>query len=211
MGEMWNFYGDRQSLLACVTVEYTDGTVLCYPTLPSTWEYCADGANVVGSFFNGEIYDATRRASDMTWHPADRVGCDSTTYPFPVGWDNVVIRRDYGGKVVAADTLTAVSVVEPRKGVFIYDFGQKFCRSASSASVGSETGHGSSHEICGGALSRYGAVWCQQSMIMTENIRAAMNRDVYVAAGEEEEYFSPRFTLHGFRYVEITGIDKPLR
>lgn len=210
MGEMWNFYGDRQSLLACVTVEYTDGTVLCYPTLPSTWEYCADGANVVGSFFNGEIYDATRRASDMTWHPADRVGCDSTTYPFPVGWDNVVIRRDYGGKVVAADTLTAVSVVEPRKGVFIYDFGQNFAGVPLLRLSGQKRGTEVAMryaEVLYPDMERYGA---NRGMIMTENIRAAMNRDVYVAAGEEEEYFSPRFTLHGFRYVEITGIDKPL-
>ena len=155
-------------------------------------------------FFNGEIYDATRRAPDMTWHPAERVGCDSTTYPFPGGWDNVVIRRDYGDKVVAADTLTAVSVVEPRKGVFIYDFGQNFAGVPLLRLSGQKRGTEVAMryaEVLYPDMERYGA---NRGMIMTENIRAAMNKDVYVAAGEEEEYFSPRFTLHGFRYVEIT-------
>ena len=46
-------------------------------------------------------------------------------------------------------------------------------------------------------------------MIMLENIRAAMAQDVYIARGGEET-IAPRFTFHGYRFVEITGIDRPL-
>ena len=46
-------------------------------------------------------------------------------------------------------------------------------------------------------------------MIMLENIRAAMAQDIYIAKGGEETIF-PRFTYHGYRFVEITGIDEPL-
>ena len=46
-------------------------------------------------------------------------------------------------------------------------------------------------------------------MIMTENYRAALSQDVYtMKAGSQ--VFQPRFTSHGYQYVEITGIDKPL-
>ena len=46
-------------------------------------------------------------------------------------------------------------------------------------------------------------------MIMTENYRAALSQDVYtMKAGPQT--FQPRFTSHGFQYVEITGIDQPL-
>lgn len=47
-------------------------------------------------------------------------------------------------------------------------------------------------------------------MIMTENLRMAQSQDIYIAKGGEEEVFSPRFTCHGFRYIEVTGVDKPL-
>ena len=46
-------------------------------------------------------------------------------------------------------------------------------------------------------------------MIMTENYRAALSQDVYtMKAGPQ--VFQPRFTSHGYQYIEITGIDKPL-
>jgi len=34
--------------------------------------------------------------------------------------------------------------------------------------------------------------------------------DVYVRSGEGDEVFTPPFTYHAFRYVEITGLDEPL-
>ncbi|MBA4182283.1 MAG: alpha-L-rhamnosidase, partial [Anaerolinea sp.] len=46
-------------------------------------------------------------------------------------------------------------------------------------------------------------------MIMTENYRAALSQDVYVMKGGAQ-VFQPRFTSHGFQYIEITGIEKPL-
>ena len=48
-----------------------------------------------------------------------------------------------------------------------------------------------------------------EGMIMLENIRAAMAQDKYITSGGSETY-SPRFTYHGYRYIEITGIEKAL-
>ena len=46
-------------------------------------------------------------------------------------------------------------------------------------------------------------------MIMTENYRAALSQDVYIMKDGPQVY-QPRFTSHGFQYIEITGIDQPL-
>ena len=43
-------------------------------------------------------------------------------------------------------------------------------------------------------------------MIMTENYRAALSQDVYTMKAGRQVY-QPRFTSHGFQYIEITGID----
>ena len=42
-------------------------------------------------------------------------------------------------------------------------------------------------------------------MINQENLRSARAEDVYILKGEGEEVYEPRFTYHGFRYVEVTG------
>ena len=39
------------------------------------------------------------------------------------------------------------------------------------------------------------------------NLRSARQLDTFVLAGAGREVFEPRFTFHGFRYVEVTGAD----
>jgi alpha-L-rhamnosidase len=41
--------------------------------------------------------------------------------------------------------------------------------------------------------------------IYTTNLRFARATDSYVLRGDGEEVYEPRFTFHGFRYVEVTG------
>ena len=43
--------------------------------------------------------------------------------------------------------------------------------------------------------------------IYTENLRSARATDVYVCRGEGAEEWTPRFTFHGFQYVEVTGLN----
>jgi alpha-L-rhamnosidase len=42
-------------------------------------------------------------------------------------------------------------------------------------------------------------------MLNQENLRSARAEDVYILKGRGEEIYEPRFTFHGFRYVELTG------
>ncbi len=45
--------------------------------------------------------------------------------------------------------------------------------------------------------------------IYTENLRNADATDTYVLSGDGEETYSPAFTFHGFRYVELSGVQSP--
>jgi alpha-L-rhamnosidase len=45
----------------------------------------------------------------------------------------------------------------------------------------------------------------QDCEIYTRPLRGARSTDTYILAGREEEEWEPRFTFHGFRYVEVTG------
>ena len=52
---------------------------------------------------------------------------------------------------------------------------------------------------------RFAEILNPDGTIYTANLRNADATDVYTLRGGEEETFSPHFTFHGFRYVEMTG------
>lgn len=211
VGENWNFFGDRQSFIACIDVEYEDGTSDSFVTSPGSWNYSVDGPVVEGSFFQGEIYDATRENPlKRVWKPAVEIAIDSTVSKQAGNWDNIEFLPSFGDRVTAVDTLAAVSVAEPRPGVYVYDMGQNMAAVPDIAFEGLSSGQEITvryAEVLYPDMPQYAT---NAGMIMTENLRAAMCRDIYRASGTGQEHFSPRFTLHGYRYVELTGLDAPL-
>ncbi|MDE6795537.1 MAG: glycoside hydrolase family 78 protein [Muribaculaceae bacterium] len=215
VGENWNFYGDRQAFLGEITVNYTDGSSERYVTSPDSWEYSVDGPLVVGSFFQGEIFDARKAEGGLgfkerEWQQAVALPEKESLAPVAGGWDNVQMLPTFGDRVLPIDTLTALSVSEPRPGVYLYDLGQNMAAVPHITFSGLKPGqevtirHG---EVLYPDMPQYEP---NVGMVMTENLRAAMCRDKYIASGEAVETFSPRHTLHGYRYLELTGLDSPL-
>ncbi len=211
VGDNWNYFGDRQSLLALLRIEYDDGTKADIVTDPATWRVSTDGPTRYGSLFQGEIYDATRESEFEGWSTAC-FGDSSWGKAVPVtspGFDDVVPEAQYGQGVVAVDTLMAIAVTEPRRGVYVYDMGQNIagvpCITLSGLEPGTEVIVRFA-EVLYPEMPQYAG---NEGMVMLENIRAAMAQEIYTARGGVETV-SPRFTYHGFRYMEITGIDRPL-
>jgi alpha-L-rhamnosidase len=52
---------------------------------------------------------------------------------------------------------------------------------------------------------RFAEILNPDGSIYTTNLRNADATDLYILRGEGQESFTPRFTFHGFRYVEVTG------
>ena len=228
-GDNWNFFGDCQSLLGKLVITYADGSQQVLTTSPETWQYFPDGPVVYGSFFQGEVYDARREAQIAGWDTPDydasawkqaalvplegnisREG--SPNKPKVDDYSHFRLIGQYGPTVQAVDTLTAVSVTEPRPGVFIYDMGQNMA-GVPLISLPSTLRNGQKIEL------RYAEILYpplpeyekDKGMLMLENIRAAMAQDIYIASGDgRPETISPRFTFHGYRYIEVTGLDEPL-
>lgn len=225
MGENWNYFGDRQSLLAKLVVTYTDGTKDVVVTDPATWQYFNRGPVVYGSLFQGEVYDASKekvvKGWDMPayeasgWKQAQEVGHECVSHE---GWGNGPTVDDYsqyeligqfGQTVKAVKELVALSMEEVRPGVYVYDMGQNMVGVPHILLEGMQPGAQISlrfAEVKYPDLPEYAG---STGMIMLENIRAAMAQDIYIAKGGREAIL-PRFTFHGYRFVEITGIDKPL-
>jgi Alpha-L-rhamnosidase N-terminal domain./Bacterial alpha-L-rhamnosidase. len=52
---------------------------------------------------------------------------------------------------------------------------------------------------------RYAERLATKDSLYTDNLRGATATDCYVLNGKGEEVFTPHFTFHGFRYIEVTG------
>lgn len=216
-GENWNFFGDRQSLLCKLSIRYEENSQETFVTNPETWRYYNNGPLVYGSFFQGEVYDATKEVhtkdwsspeyDDSKWSDAIEIKDEKNTYPFD--FSKATITGQIGNTINVVKKLTAISVEEVRQGVFVYDMGQNMAGVPEIFLSGMAPGKKITlrfAEVRYPDLPEYKE---NTGMIMLENIRAAMARDIYICKGGDE-VFSPRFTYHGYRFVEITGIDKAI-
>ncbi len=217
-GENWNYFGDRQSLLAQLIIEYTDGTEQVINTNPSQWKTFNDGPIRIGSFFQGEVYDAQKEAAIAGWHTASyidknwksaaSINLDGTAFTDKsLEYSQMQLVGQLDDHVQIRKVLQAQSIQEPRKGVFVYDMGQNMVGFPKIFIPNGKAGQVITlryAEMLYPDLAEYAS---QKGMIMLENIRAALAQDIYVLKGGDE-YIQPRFTFHGYRYLEITGVDQ---
>lgn len=224
-GNHWNFFGDRQSLLVKLVITYEDGSNEITTTNPQTWKYYNNGPIVYGSFFQGEVYDAQKEAAiqgwnkpdfnDAAWTKSEIVKTGGTTYNQTTTAQNETIGLDFekmklvgmpGVKATIVKKMKPISVEEVRKGVFVYDMGQNmvgFPRIAFENTTKGDTIMLRYAEVKYPDLEQYKA---NKDMVMMENMRAAMVQDIYYCKGADD-ILQPRFTFHGFRFIEITGIE----
>lgn len=228
-GENWNYFGDRQSLLAKLVITYQDGTQSIVTTNEQDWKLFTDGPIRYGSFFQGEVYDANKEEGvngwatpaydDESWKAVVQVPLAGTSVmgsfndfrglPKALPYDEQKIRGQFGENVRVVETLTAQSVEEVRPGVFVYDMGQNMVGVPSIRLVDGKKGAPVRlrfAEVRYPDLTEYDG---NTGMIMLENIRAALTQDLYITKGGDET-IQPRFTFHGYRFIEITGIDEAL-
>lgn len=132
----------------------------------------------------------------------------------PVAIDEVDPRYDelpYIGKtnepVRCVQELTPISVSEPVSGTYVYDFGQNFagvCRIRMNAREGDlvtlRYGEALNTENLGDKDDAVGTIW-------TENLLTADATDYYLAV-EGEQTYQPISVYHGFRYLQIMGLNE---
>jgi len=230
-GSIWNHFGDRQSLLAKLVIAYKDGTSETITTNDRTWKYYGRGPVVYSSLDFGEVYDASRESAvsgwttatynDRAWKPAVVVPLEGTTYSGPDGggrggatgapftFNKLSLVGQIGNSAGVFRTLTATSVKAVRPRVFVYDMGQNLVGVPRITLANGRAGQKITLRVSEMLYPDLPASGKNVGMIMTENYRAALSQDVYtMKAGAQT--FQPRFTAHGYQYLEITGIDQPL-
>ena len=201
-----NYYGDQPALMAKLVIDYSDGTSDTIVT-DESWQCADDGPVRLASLFQGERYDATVEPSD--WQSA-------AVIPTRKQFANPKLVTRYDEPVHVIRELTAAECLgETREGSgsYIYDMGENLVGvpvidiPAEYAKEG-ETLILRYAEILYPELDEYVRQGVD-GMLMVENLRSALATDFYtMKAGEQT--FCPDLTFHGYRYIEITGLDEPL-
>lgn len=196
-GLMYGYnWGRTPSVFAELRVIHTDGTETVVFS-DNQWRWSL--SPVLGNhIYFGEQYDA--REEQEGW---DMPGFDDSAWKPVVENPFYPLERMVGEQVApirVTQELKPVSITpSPGKpGAWIVDFGQNFagrCRlTVRGASAGQriEIMHAELLDTAGA--------------LDTRNLRQAAVPDIYITRGQAEEIWEPRFTYHGFRYAEITGL-----
>ncbi|MEW2392251.1 alpha-L-rhamnosidase [Streptomyces venezuelae] len=185
-------YGARPALLAQLEVTYADGSTERVLSGPG-WR-AALGPVTGADLMSGEEYDARRETAGWT-----RAGFDDSDWVAAAPLEKVS-----AALVAAVDAPTRVEseisarkVTEPEPGVFVYDLGQNMVGVARLTVSGGKAGTS--------VRLRHAEVLNPDGTIYTANLRTARATDTYTLKGSGKETYEPRFTFHGFRYVEVTG------
>ena len=203
-------YGARNAaFIAKLVIRFTDGSTQTVGT-DGSWRVTGEGPILYDDPFGGETFDARlepdgwREAGfdDAAWTPAEPIDADV------LGIGD--LEPQLSGVVKEMDRIGAVSVRQVGEKTYIYDFGQNLAGVASVRVTGNEGDvvtlrHAEMlNDKSKGSDGKPGTLY-------TANLRSARATDTYVLKGDPNgEIYTPRFTFHGFRYLEIGGLPDAL-
>jgi len=186
-------YGKNPRVKVQLHVEYADGSSAVVATGP-TWK-AAVGALSEADFLMGETYNAQAETGKWSEPAFDDHAWAGVDVGAPL---NLKIEAHPGEPVRALAEFKAKTINEPKPGVYILDLGQNF------AGVGRLKIKGEPGQKI---AMRYGERLNPDGTLYTGNLRDARVTDTYTCRGGGEiETWQPRFTYHGFQFIEVTGL-----
>ncbi len=191
-------YDGKHQIIIDLIIEFVDEEKVIYRS-DESWK-TTKGPISYDDIYNGETYDA--RLEENEW--------DMPTYN-DSKWKNCTFSKSQLGKLVSDSLYPSIEVVADMRpktltyvgsNRYIIDFGQNFTGWIRL----NLTGHNNGDKI----KIRYAELIDENMNLNTGPNRTAKNEDTYICNGNDIEIFEAHFTYHGFRYVEITGINMVL-
>jgi alpha-L-rhamnosidase len=196
-------YGGFPRFGAQLEIEFADGTRSEIAT-DATWR-AATGPILYADLLQGYAYDA--RLEYPGW---DAPGFDASRWiPVATGLRSslpsgtvppVAVEPARSEPVRVSDRLEARSILPAGPGTYLVDFGQNLVGWVQLRTKGSP---GQRVQV------RHGEMLNPNGTLYTSNLRGAAAVDTYWLKGGTRELLEPRFTYHGFRYAEVSGLAEP--
>lgn len=189
------YYDGPTSVSCLLVIDYADGRRQEVQS-GDDWLATEDGPVRSSGLYAGEVHDA--RAQRLGWASAH----------FDSGEWHPVARREWRARIVPRSAppvrrtqeLPVAEVIVTPGGATILDFGQNVVGWVRFAVTGSPDQQ---------VVLRHAEVM-EHGELGVRPLRRARATDRFTLAGTGEETCEPRFTFHGFRFVEVSGWNGPL-
>ncbi|MDR2120487.1 MAG: family 78 glycoside hydrolase catalytic domain [Tannerella sp.] len=200
VGARWSFpnrggYGYSRRFIGRLLIMYEDGTTEIVGT-DGSWKMQPQGPIREASLFIGETYDAAY--AHQGW---DKPGYDDSEWrPVavrPGELQNLCAQMNEPLAVIQDVKPVGVHKIAPHK--YIFDLGINMV-----GWVRLELPYNPDRPV----RLRYGEWLYDDGSLYTDNLRGAKQIDLYRPADEATVSWEPRFTYHGFRYVEVDGLTR---
>ncbi|MDF2994300.1 MAG: alpha-L-rhamnosidase, partial [Microbacterium sp.] len=185
-----NHYSDRPAAWLQLELEYPDGSVEVIKT--DTDFRAGTGGVRRNSIYDGETFDA--RLEPAGW---DAAGFDDHEWEAvePFEWPLEALIEPFAPPIRRIEELAPVEILTTTAGKTVVDFGQNISGWVRFTVRGDE----------GTVITLRHAEVMTGGEIDLETLRTAEGTDRYVLGGQGPEIWEPRFTFHGFRFVEVDG------
>lgn len=187
------------SLRIQIEITYSDGSKSWITS--DNMRHVTTGPTVYSTIFDGEKYDARLSVEDL-YKPNVPAGLMNKDW----AWAHNT--EDPGQKMISqkvepikiVDIIIPTKINEPKPGVYVVDAGRNLSGWAALKVEGKE----------GTRISlKFAEVLYENGLVNQENLRNAKAEDIYILSGNGIETWHPKFTYHGFRYVQIEGFPYP--
>jgi len=188
----------RREFIAQVEIRFEDGT---RKTISTDWTWrVTEGPVVENSIYDGEIYDARKEKED--W---DIPGYEGRSRITPEDWGKAQTLEGCKEKLEAQHQEPVKVIREsnpermnnPETGLYVFDFGENI---VGWAEIKLKADTGTRIRL------KYAEDVYENGKVNQENLGNADATDTYIAKGKDTEVYQPRFTYHGFRYVQVEGL-----
>jgi alpha-L-rhamnosidase len=203
LGNGW--YGARK-LMAQFYVYFDDGSMYEDHSAPVHGWWVSGSPIIDNSIYGGEIYDATLEEKyPLNWATRDFEPTWGNGWMYTIATDAPVgvLEAQSINPIRVKDDYPTVNIVKKADNVFVYDVGQNL---AGWAKIKVRGERGASVTL------KFAEDVTEDGYANQLNLRSARCSDTYILRGDGEEEYEPKFTYHGFRYVqvEIKGVAEVL-
>ncbi|KAH8768151.1 bacterial alpha-L-rhamnosidase-domain-containing protein [Diaporthe sp. PMI_573] len=195
-----NLYGDKPGFIAQLETQDDSG---CYDhaaqvVSDDSWVY-HPSPRQSASIYDGEVYDARQELSGWASPEFDAAGSWDKTRILEVDLEKVRLFSPDVPPVRVTQTVGVVDIFKSPSGKLLVDFGQNLVGRVRIQGLQKPKGH---------ELQIKHAEVLENGELGTRPLRDAKATDKYIFSGDEraKTSWSPEFTFHGFRYIELTGV-----
>ena len=191
-----NIYGTKTRLRAQLHLFYASGTNQVIAS-DASWQ-AGFGPIREGDNQAGEAYDA--RLELPGW---DSPGFSNASWISVTTGAEIspTIQAHPAEPVQTSQTFVPVAITQPQPGLYVFNFGQNISGWARLQVTNQPAGR----QI----VMRFGEWLNPDGTVFRDNLRTAAATDTYICKGGGVETWEPRFTYHGFQYMEAEGLAQP--